>query len=235
MSECGVDLGQIGRDPLLARGEPESGRLPEASSLPENSISSSAMALEIRQRSMRSQNCWDDRRDPEAEMALLAQDQRESEASCFVLLLVTRCPAAGGFGWAPLTTPPQSSSAPLASAGPSPGAVRSSRRCAPACIVRAWRSRSSRPPLAPCCFRRASGTCRSASQRLPLRGWVAVGQIQCVRWELLRQHMTAAPPAAAAPANSTKVPAAAVPVSTVAHSNNLRMYSLLPKNHTQPH
>jgi hypothetical protein len=70
---------------------------------------------------------------------------------------------------------------------------------------------------------------------LPLRGWVAVGQIQCVRWELLRQHMTAAPPAAAAPANSTKVPAAAVPVSTVAHSNNLRMYSLLPKNHTQPH
>jgi hypothetical protein len=33
----------------------------------------------------------------------------------------------------------------------------------------------------------------------------------------------AAPPTAAAPANSTKVPAAAVPVSTVAHSNSLPM------------
>ena len=50
-----------------------------------------------------------------------------------------------------------------------------------------------------------------------------------VRWELLQQHTTAAPPAAAAPANSTKLPAAAVPVSTVAHSNNLHMYSLLLK------
>jgi hypothetical protein len=33
----------------------------------------------------------------------------------------------------------------------------------------------------------------------------------------------AAPPAAAAPANSTKVPAATDPVSTVAHSNNLHI------------
>jgi hypothetical protein len=47
-----------------------------------------------------------------------------------------------------------------------------------------------------------------------------------VRWELLQQHTTAAPPAAAAPANRTKVPAAAVPVSTVAHSNNLNMVIL---------
>ena len=53
-----------------------------------------------------------------------------------------------------------------------------------------------------------------------------------VGWERLRQqHTTAAPPAAAAPANSTKVPAAAVPVSTAAHSNNLHMYFPLPENH----
>jgi hypothetical protein len=44
-----------------------------------------------------------------------------------------------------------------------------------------------------------------------------------VRWELLQQHTTAAPPAAEAPANSTKVPAAAAPVSTAAHSNNLHI------------
>jgi hypothetical protein len=44
----------------------------------------------------------------------------------------------------PPTTPPQSSSAPLASAWPSPGATRSSRRCAPPCIVRACRIRSSK-------------------------------------------------------------------------------------------
>ena len=42
-----------------------------------------------------------------------------------------------------------------------------------------------------------------------------------------------APPAAAAPANSTKVPAAAVPVSTVAHSNSLPIYSLLPENRSR--
>jgi hypothetical protein len=44
-----------------------------------------------------------------------------------------------------------------------------------------------------------------------------------VRWERLQQHTMAALPAAAAPANRTKVPAAAVPVSTVAQSNNLLM------------
>jgi hypothetical protein len=44
-----------------------------------------------------------------------------------------------------------------------------------------------------------------------------------VRWESLQQHTMAALPAAAAPANRTKVPAAAVPVSTVAQSNNLLM------------
>ena len=49
-----------------------------------------------------------------------------------------------------------------------------------------------------------------------------------VRWERLQQQATAAPPAAAAPAKS-KVPAAAVPVSTAAHSNNLYMPSPLPE------
>jgi hypothetical protein len=44
-----------------------------------------------------------------------------------------------------------------------------------------------------------------------------------VPWERLQQHTMAAPPAAAAPANSTKVPRVAVPVSTVAQSNNLLM------------
>jgi hypothetical protein len=48
-----------------------------------------------------------------------------------------------------------------------------------------------------------------------------------VRWEGLQQHNTAAPPAAAAPANRTKVPTAAVPVSTVAQSNNLLVASPL--------
>src|SRR5689334_19521004 len=61
-----------------------------------------------------------------------------------------------------------------------------------------------------------------------------MSQIQCVRWRLLQQHTTAAPPAAAAPANSTKVPAAAIPVSTVAHSNSLPM-SLSPPETTLDH
>jgi hypothetical protein len=42
-----------------------------------------------------------------------------------------------------------------------------------------------------------------------------------VRWDGLQQHTMAAPPAAAAPANSAKAPPAAVPASTVAQSNSL--------------
>ena len=41
--------------------------------------------------------------------------------------------------------------------------------------------------------------------------------------------------AAAAPANSTKLPATAVPVITDAHSNSLPIHSLLPENHARPH
>ena len=57
----------------------------------------------------------------------------------------------------------------------------------------------------------------------PARRLIPSLQIQRVRWRHLQQHTTAAPPAAAALANSTKVPVAAVPVSTVAHSNSLPM------------
>ena len=67
----------------------------------------------------------------------------------------------------------------------------------------------------------------------PARRLIPSLQIQRVRWRHLQQHTTAAPPAAAALANSTKVPVAAVPVSTVAHSNSLPMYTLLP-THARP-
>jgi hypothetical protein len=51
--------------------------------------------------------------------------------------------------------------------------------------------------------------------------FVWAGPEDAVRWEGRQQHTMAAHPAAAAPANRTIVPKAAVPVSTVAQSNNL--------------
>jgi hypothetical protein len=64
---------------------------------------------------------------------------------------------------------------------------------------------------------------RTSGSRVADYEFVWVEPEDGVRWEGLQQHNTAAPPATAAPANRTKVPTAAVPVSTVAQSNNLLM------------
>ena len=58
------------------------GRLPEAPSLPENSISSSAIASGIRQRSMRSQNCRDDRTRPRGRGGQIGANLRLRASYC---------------------------------------------------------------------------------------------------------------------------------------------------------
>jgi hypothetical protein len=75
-------------------------------------------------------------------------------------------------------------------------------------------------------------SCRDCCRHVPLQAGYTAAAVESeggVRWESLQQRTAAAPPAAAAPINRTRVPATAVPVSTVAHTNNLPMYSPLPE------